>query len=245
MYLEKKMGLSVTQQFTDAWTSSGTIHRWGYRQYRSQSVFKTSAECFPWHCYMFVSSTYYHRKPSKTVTHMSLLNVVIISDMSIIIFIIKHPHHYGRKVMLDLCLTVLMGEPGRLCVGEQAGLPALCVFLGNTSVVLQWARTVGLIFQHQQGWTLQLSLGGGGDAAVPLRRRCLHHFEKLLENQANVTETVGHAGPDWRGYENCVQPRGSRHTDHPSHHPCSELRILQHCDQHLKKNYYYYYFLFI
>ena len=63
---------------------------------------------------------------------MSLLNAVIISDMSIIIFIIKHPHHSGRNVMLDLCLTVLMGEPGRLCVGDRAGLPGLCVFLGNT-----------------------------------------------------------------------------------------------------------------
>ena len=48
--------------------------------------------------------------------------------MSIIIFIIKHPHHSGRNVMLDLCLTVLMGEPGRLCGGDRAGLPGLCVF---------------------------------------------------------------------------------------------------------------------
>ncbi len=39
------------------------------------------------------------------------------------------------------CLTVLMGEPGRLCVGDLAGLPGLCVFLGNTSVVLTWAGT--------------------------------------------------------------------------------------------------------
>ena len=60
---------------------------------------------------------------------MSMLNAVIISDMSIIIFTIKHPHHSGRNVMLDLCLTVLMGEPGRLCVGDRAGLPGLCVFL--------------------------------------------------------------------------------------------------------------------
>ena len=52
---------------------------------------------------------------------MSLLNAVIISDMSITIFIIKHPHYSGRNVMLDLCLTVLMGEPGRLCVGYRAG----------------------------------------------------------------------------------------------------------------------------
>ena len=56
---------------------------------------------------------------------MSMLNAVIISDMSIIIFIIKHPHHSGRNVMLDLCLTVLMGEPGRLCVGDRAGIDML------------------------------------------------------------------------------------------------------------------------
>ena len=43
--------------------------------------------------------------------------------------------------MLDRCLTVLMGEPGRLCVGDRAGLPGLCVCLGNTSVVLTWAGT--------------------------------------------------------------------------------------------------------
>ena len=72
---------------------------------------------------------------------MSMLNAVIISDMSIIIFIIKHPHHSGRNAMLDLCLTVLMGEPGHLCVGDRAGVPDLCVFLGNTSVVPTWAGT--------------------------------------------------------------------------------------------------------
>ena len=72
---------------------------------------------------------------------MSMLNGVIISDMSIIIFIIKHPHHSSRNVMLDLCLTVLMGEPRRLCVGDRAALPGLCVFLSNTSVVLTWAGT--------------------------------------------------------------------------------------------------------
>ena len=67
--------------------------------------------------------------------------------MSIIIFIIKHPYHSGRNVMLDQCLTVLMGEPGRLCVGDRAGLPGLCVFLGNTSVVGRGRGRVGWIFQ--------------------------------------------------------------------------------------------------
>ena len=40
--------------------------------------------------------------------------------------------------------------------------------------------------------------------------------------------TVGHVGP---GEDNRVQPGGSRHTDHPSHHSCSELWILQHSGQ--------------
>ena len=48
-----------------------------------------------------------------------MLNAVIISDMSIIIFIIKHTHPSGRNVMLDLCLTVLMG-------GARAGTAWSC-----------------------------------------------------------------------------------------------------------------------
>ena len=47
--------------------------------------------------------------------------------MSIIIFIIKHPYHSGRNVMLDRCLTVLMGEPGRLC-GRSGGSARLVRF---------------------------------------------------------------------------------------------------------------------
>ena len=57
-------------------------------------------------------------------------------DISYRFFIIKHTHPSGRNVMLDMCLTVLMVEHGRLCVGDRAGLPGLCIFLGNTSVVL-------------------------------------------------------------------------------------------------------------
>ena len=48
---------------------------------------------------------------------------------------------YFRNVMLDRCLTVLMGEPERLCVSDRAGLSGLCVFLGNISVALTWAGT--------------------------------------------------------------------------------------------------------
>ena len=42
-----------------------------------------------------------------------------------------HSFHYqvsGRNVMLDLCLTVLMGEPGRLCVGDREGSARLVRF---------------------------------------------------------------------------------------------------------------------
>ena len=73
----------------------------------------------------------------------------------------------------------------------------------------------------QQGRPLQVSLGGS-DAAIPLRRRYLHHYEQRNDCWSCRS---------WRGYDNRVQPGGSRHTDHPSHHPCSELRILQHSDQ--------------
>ena len=34
----------------------------------------------------------------------------------------------GRNVMLDLRLTVLMGKPGRLCVGDRAGSARLVHF---------------------------------------------------------------------------------------------------------------------
>ena len=69
-----------------------------------------------------------------------------------------HPYHSGRNVMLDRCLTALMGEPGRLCVGDRAGLPGLCVFLGNTSVVLTWAGTgrVDISVQLMVGFVILL-----------------------------------------------------------------------------------------
>ena len=65
---------------------------------------------------------------------MSMLNAVIISDMSIIIFIFKHPHHSGRNVMLDMCLTVLMGEPGRLCVCGRSGGSARLVHFSRQPI---------------------------------------------------------------------------------------------------------------
>ena len=68
-------------------------------------------------------------------TCSSMLNAVIISDMSNTIFVIKHPHHSGRNVMLDLCLTVLMGEPGRqLCVGDRRVCQA-CAFFSATHLL--------------------------------------------------------------------------------------------------------------
>ncbi len=66
---------------------------------------------------------------------MSMLNAVIISDMSIIIFIIKHPYHSGGNVMLDRCLTVLMGEPGRLCVWEIGRVCQACAFFSATHLL--------------------------------------------------------------------------------------------------------------
>ena len=88
---------------------------------------------------------------------MSMLNAVIISDylrhVPSLYSSSGHPYHSGRNVMLDRCLTALMGEPGRLCVGDRAGLPGLCVFLSNTSVVLTWAGTgrVDISVQLQVG----------------------------------------------------------------------------------------------
>ena len=77
--------------------------------------------------------------PSKTVTHVNAQYGEYL----------RHVHHYfhhqayfhpsGRNVMLDLCLVVLMGEPGRLCVGDRAGLSGLFFFLGNPYVVQTWA----------------------------------------------------------------------------------------------------------
>ena len=45
--------------------------------------------------------------------------------------------------MLDLCLTVLMGEPGCLCVGDRAGSARLVHFSRQHIyyVVLTWAGT--------------------------------------------------------------------------------------------------------
>ena len=51
-----------------------------------------------------------------------------LSIFHITLFIIKHTHPSGRNVILDLCLTVLMGEPGRLCVGDRAGSARLAHF---------------------------------------------------------------------------------------------------------------------
>ena len=62
----------------------------------------------------------------------------------------------------------------------------------------------------------------GSDTAVLLRRRYLHHYEQRNDCWSCRS---------WKGYDNSVQPGESRHTNHPSHHQCSELRILQHCDQ--------------
>ena len=60
---------------------------------------------------------------------MSLLNAVIISDMSIVSFIIKHTHFSGRNVMLrSVSDRIDGGSPGVFVWEIGQGLPGLCFF---------------------------------------------------------------------------------------------------------------------
>ncbi len=59
---------------------------------------------------------------------MSMLNAVIISDMSIIIFIIKHPHHSGRNVMLDNVSGRIDGGARAFVYGRSGGSARLVRF---------------------------------------------------------------------------------------------------------------------
>ena len=66
MYLEKKMGLPVIQQFTDKGVVSPPglrrgLFTVGYTDNIDHNPSSTtSAEYFPWHCYIVVSRTFYH-----------------------------------------------------------------------------------------------------------------------------------------------------------------------------------------
>ena len=67
-----------------------------------------------------------------------------------------------------------------------------------------------------------ISRGNWHSGSTREETRYLHHYEQRNDCWSCLS---------WRGYDNSVQTGGSRQTDHPSHHPCSELRILQHSDQ--------------
>ena len=77
----------------------------------------------------------YHRK----LLHMSMLNAVIISGMSIVSFIYSF---FDRNVMLrSVSDRIDWWSPG-VCVWEIGrGLPGLCFFLGNPYVLQTWAGT--------------------------------------------------------------------------------------------------------
>ena len=57
-----------------------------------------------------------------------MLNAMIISDMFIVIFIIKHLKFSGRNVMLRYVSDRIDGGAGCLCVGDRAGSARLVLF---------------------------------------------------------------------------------------------------------------------
>ena len=97
------------------------------------------------------------------------------------------------------------GHGVRLKVGPNGRIP------GNWSEFLRDNTNRVELFKYLSGEVMQ-RIHTGGDMYITM---------------SNGT-TVGHVGP---GEDNRVQPGGRRHTDHHSHHPCSQLRILQHSDQ--------------
>ena len=96
------------------------------------------------------------------------------------------------------------GHGVRLKVGPNVRIP------GNWSEFLRDSTNKVELFKYLSGEVMQR----------------FHSAGDIYITMSNGT-TVGHVGP---GEDNCVQPGGSRHTDHLSHQPCSELRILQHSD---------------
>ena len=58
----------------------------------------------------------------------SYRSVIIVLFCSGFLWHMYNTHPSGRNVMLDLCLTVLMGETGHLCVGDRAGSARLVHF---------------------------------------------------------------------------------------------------------------------
>ena len=87
----------------------------------------------------------------RKLLHMSMLNAVIISGMSIVSFIIKHIHFSDRNVMLRSVSDRIDGGSPGVCVWEIGQvLPGLCFFPSETH--LSYRRGRGRI-----GWMFQCS----------------------------------------------------------------------------------------
>ena len=65
---------------------------------------------------------------------MSMPNALNISDMSIVIFIIKHTHFSGRNIMLRSVSDRIDGGPGGLCVGDRAGSGRFVLFFSRKPI---------------------------------------------------------------------------------------------------------------
>ena len=71
-----------------------------------------------------ISNYVYHRK----LLHMSMLNAMIISDMSIVSFIIKHPTFSVTNVMLRYVSDRIDGGARASVCGRSGGVCQACAF---------------------------------------------------------------------------------------------------------------------
>ena len=89
---------------------------------------------------------------SVTDITLSMLNAMTISDMSIVIFIIKHPTFSGRNVMLRYVSDRIDGGGGgRLCMGDRRGLPGLCFFSRKPMLYRRGRGRIGGCFSAAAG----------------------------------------------------------------------------------------------
>ena len=96
----------------------------------------------------------------------------------------------GRNAMLDMCLTVLMGGGGRLCVGDRAGS-------ANPSIVQTWAGTGRVDISVQLLVSLTLYI-----IREPLRRGLATlPFQRVQEKQWGKKDKLSRGG---RGYRMAV-----------------------------------------
>ena len=65
---------------------------------------------------------------------MSMLNAVIISDMSIVIFIIKHPKFSGRNVMLRYVSDRIDGGARASVCGRSGRVCQACAFFSRKPI---------------------------------------------------------------------------------------------------------------